>query len=174
MVLATVLVLALLAGGFALYAAKKSDVFYLASSIDLAVPPETVRPYVGDLRRWTEWSPYEKLDPKMQKKFAAVTEGVGATYEWSGNSKAGAGRIEITGSTPGLIDIQLAMFKPFPTTNHVQFIIEPRGMGTHLIWSMSGPATFSSKVLGILFTDKLITRQFTEGLRNLKALAERR
>ena len=46
------------------------------------------------------WSPWEDIDPALRAPTAGPTKGVGARYAWSGNRKAGAGSMEITGPTP--------------------------------------------------------------------------
>src|SRR4029079_19641239 len=49
-----------------------------------------------DFHRWREWSPWEDLDPALGRTYSGPDAGTGAVYEWSGNRKAGAGRMEIT------------------------------------------------------------------------------
>ena len=47
------------------------------------------------LHQWTRWSPWEDVDPDLHRAYSGAEEGVGAVYAWSGNRKAGAGRMEI-------------------------------------------------------------------------------
>ena len=55
--------------------------------------------------------------PRSQRTYTGPDEGVGAHYAWSGNKKAGAGSMEITGSTAEEIDIALEFLKPFKSTS---------------------------------------------------------
>ncbi|HTB74185.1 MAG TPA: SRPBCC family protein, partial [Polyangiaceae bacterium] len=73
-----------------------ADIFRIARSATIAAPPERIAPYIQDFRAWEKWSPYEKLDPRMKKTFSGAERGVGASYAWEGNSKAGAGSMTIT------------------------------------------------------------------------------
>ena len=50
---------------------------------------------VVDFHRWRAWSPFEELDPAMERTYSGADSGIGAVHEWSGNLKAGAGRMEI-------------------------------------------------------------------------------
>jgi hypothetical protein len=49
-----------------------------------------------DFHKWREWSPWEEIDPAVSRTYSGPDAGVGAVYEWAGNRKAGAGRMEIT------------------------------------------------------------------------------
>ena len=61
---------------------------------------ETVRALVDDFHNWGQWSPWEKLDPDMEKTFEGPAEGVGAIYRWSGKGKVGQGCMRIVEATP--------------------------------------------------------------------------
>ena len=76
-------------------AATRPDDFQVQRSIVVKAAPEKILPLITDFRRWSEWSPYEKLDPAMKRVHAGAPSGVGAVYEWEGSGKAGAGRMEI-------------------------------------------------------------------------------
>lgn len=55
---------------------------------------------VNSLNAWPKWSPYGKLGAAMQRSPGAITEGRGITYARLGNGKTGAGKMQITTSTP--------------------------------------------------------------------------
>ena len=91
-------------------------------------PPARIFELINDFHRWAAWSPWEKLDPAMKKTFAALASGKGAVYEWAGNSKAGEGRMEITGTSPGSkVTIKLDFLKPFEAHNTAEFTLDARG-----------------------------------------------
>jgi len=110
----------------------------------------------------------------MKKTSSGPANGVGAAIEWQGNSKAGAGKMEITDSVPSsLILMRLNKLKPFEASNLVKFSFVPEGSVTKVSWEMSGTANFISKLFGVLIDcENMVGAQFEEGLSNLKALVE--
>jgi uncharacterized protein YndB with AHSA1/START domain len=170
LIVVLVLVAALLA-----YAATRPDTFRVQRTAVIQAPPERIYPLIEDFHRWTEWSPYEKLDPTMKRGFAGAESGRGAVYTWEGNGKAGAGRMEITeAQAPTLIRIALDFTRPFRANNQTSFTLTPRDGGTEAVWAMDGANAFVTKVMGIFMNmDELIGKDFAVGLANLKAIAER-
>jgi hypothetical protein len=151
-----------------------ADTFRIARSVTIAAPPERIAPHIQDFHAWKEWSPYEKLDPNMKKTFSGPERGVGATYAWEGNSKAGAGSMTIAAATPQKISIALHFTKPMRSENTADFTLEPDGAGTRVTWTMIGPKNVMMKVMGIFMNmDKMIGQAFEEGLAKLKALVEK-
>ncbi|MFC7505142.1 SRPBCC family protein, partial [Nocardioides sp. GCM10030258] len=100
-------------------------------------------------------------------------EGVGARYTWAGNKKAGEGAMTLAGITPGEIKVDLQFLKPFKAENDITFALTPAGEGTHVAWTMSGNRNIVFAVLGKLFFDKAIGKDFEKGLASLKAAAEK-
>jgi hypothetical protein len=41
-------------------------------------PPAAIRERIVDLHRWTSWSPWEDLDPDLQRTYGGPETGVGA------------------------------------------------------------------------------------------------
>ncbi len=64
-----------------------------STTIDAA--PERVYEQLADFHQWRSWSPWEDLDPDLQRDYSGPESGTGAVYRWSGNRKAGSGRMEI-------------------------------------------------------------------------------
>jgi hypothetical protein len=155
-------------------AARRPDTFRMQRSAVIDAPPEKILALIDDFRRWADWSPWEKLDPEMKRTFSGAASGRGAAYAWEGNRKAGAGRMEITESSPQRIAIQLDFTRPFKASNVTTFALQPRGASTELTWAMEGPSPFINKVMGVIINlDKMIGKDFDAGLASLKALAER-
>ena len=150
-----------------------ADKFRVERSIHVDVAPAEIAPMIEDFHRWSAWSPYEKLDPAMQRSYGGAERGVGAVYEWTGK-KAGAGRMEIKAVQPALITIQLDFTKPMKASNTAFFVLEPDGAGTRVTWAMEGPRTLMTKVMGLFMSmDSLVGKDFEKGLADLKDLAER-
>jgi len=137
-------------------------------------PADQIFPHINDLRRWVAWSPFEKLDPAMNKTYSGSSSGPGAIYEWEGNKKAGKGRMEITRVTePSEVVIKLDFIKPFEGHNVTTFTMTPAAGGTDVTWAMSGPTSFTGKIMHVFVNmDRMIGKDFEAGLASLKSVAE--
>ena len=107
-------------------------------------------------------APWEKLDTAMKKFYEGPPAGPGAIYKWSGNKKAGEGRMTILESEPGaLVAIKLEFIKPFPQTNQTTFTLAPAGGGTRVSWVMAGKNGFIGKAFHLLVDmDKMVGNGF--------------
>ena len=144
--------------------------FSSTRTIVVDAPPSAITPLITDFRAWVQWSPWEGLDPDLQRTYTG--EGVGAHYAWSGNKKAGQGSMTMTSIAPEQIDIDLVFEKPFKATNKIVFELKPQGDQTEIAWSMAGERNVAFAVMGKLFFDNAIRKDFDKGLAALKAAAE--
>ncbi len=151
------------------------DTYAVERSVAIDAPPERVYEQIADFRNWTNWSPWEGLDPELKRTYAGTESGTGAVYGWSGNRKAGQGRMEIIDARePSRVDIDLLFEKPWKARNETSFTIQTEGSGSRVIWSMTGKKTRMTKVIGIFTSmDKMIGPDFERGLAQLKATTER-
>jgi len=151
-----------------------SDTYTVERSITIAADPAHVYAQVVDFHRWTAWSPWEGLDPAMQRTYSGPEQGVGSAYTWKGNRKAGEGRMEIVAADePGSIEVALAFLKPFKSTSRTTFAFVPEDGGTRVTWSMTGPMTWMTKVMGVFTSmDKLVGPDFEKGLAQLRTISE--
>ncbi len=156
------------------YAATKPDTFRIERSASINAAPEVIFPHLNDFRSWKAWSPWENLDPALQRTYSGAAVGVGAVYEWKGNSEVGAGRMEIVESSPASkLGIKLDFIEPFEGHNNVEFTLVPEGEATKITWAMHGPNPFLGKLMSIFFDmDEMAGKDFESGLANLKALVE--
>ncbi len=156
-------------------AAMKPNTFRVQRQANIKAPPEAIFAYLSDFHKWGAWSPWEKLDPAMERTFSGAAAGKGAVYAWSGNNKAGAGSMEITETNaPARLVLALNFTKPFKANNVVDFTLEPEGDSTKVTWAMQGAVPFVFKVMHVLMNmDKMVGKDYEAGLANLKALAER-
>ena len=158
-----------------IYAATRPDSFRVERSVVIKAAPDKVFALINDFHRWSEWSPWEKMDPAMKRIYEGPATGIGAIYAWEGNSKVGQGRMEIReSSVPTRIAIQLDFLKPFEAHNQAEFTLDSQGEVTTVRWAMTGPQPFIGKLMGVFFNmDQMIGQDFETGLSNLKALAEK-
>ncbi len=155
-------------------AAFQPSGFRVVRSTTINAPAAVISAEVNDFHRWAGWSPWEKLDPAMQRTFDGPAAGVGAGYAWSGNREVGSGRMTITESRTGeLIRIKLEFLTPMPGICPTEFTFRSEGGATTVTWTMSGTSNYLAKIVCVFMSmDKMVGGKFEEGLANLKTLAE--
>jgi hypothetical protein len=164
-----VAVLALLA-----FASTRPDAFRVERRLRIAASAEQLWPLVGELRGFNRWNPYERKDPLIKGQYAGTASGIGSRYAWE-SGKVGTGSLEITGQQPGrAVQMNLDFVKPFEAHNQAEFTLQPTPDGaTEVSWRMHGPANFMSKMMGVFMDmDKMVGRDFEDGLQNLRHIAE--
>ncbi len=120
--------LAVLVAILLLAAAMRPNSFRVERSIDINAPADKIFPLINDYRHWGSWSPYENVDPAMQRTFSGAPSGKGSVYEWTGNKNVGRGRMEIIDTAPpAKIVIKLDFFSPFEAHNVAEFTMRPQG-----------------------------------------------
>lgn len=156
-------------------AAMRPDTFTLQRSLAINAPPERIFPLINEFRNWTQWSPWEKLDPNLKRDYSGAPAGVGAIYAWEGDKKVGQGRMEIVEATvPSKVALKLDFIRPFEAHNDVTFALEPAGAATNVTWTMTGPTPFVAKIFHVFVDmDRMVGGDFEAGLASMKAAAER-
>jgi hypothetical protein len=151
------------------------DTYSVQRSVTIDAPPARIYGQIANFHNWVSWSPWEDLDPELKRTYSGAESGVGAVYRWSGNRKAGQGRMEITDATePSRVQIDLVFEKPWKARNDCLFTIQPEGPGSRVAWSITGKNTLMTKVMGIFKSmDKLVGPDFEKGLARLKATTEK-
>jgi len=151
------------------------NTYTVQRSTKIEAPAERIYDQIVDFHSWVNWSPWEDIDPELRRTYSGPSSGTGAAYNWSGNRKAGQGRMQITAATaPSTVQIDLVFEKPFKGHNKTEFSIRPEGSGSLVTWSMTGRKTLMTKVMGIFVTmEKFIGPDFEKGLARLKASSER-
>lgn len=136
-------------------------------------PVARVHDRIANFHQWVTWSPWEDLDPELDRVYSGPDAGVGARYAWSGNRKAGRGSMEITGDSAEVVELRLEFLKPFRSTSDVAFVLTPGASGTEVTWRMQGEQTGLMGVLGkVVPMDRLIGKDLERGLARLKAVCE--
>lgn len=150
------------------------NTYTVERSTTIDAPPERIYEQVADFHNWTGWSPWEDIDPALKRSYSGSESGTGAVYAWSGNRKAGQGRMTILDATaPSRVQIDLEFEKPFKARNDTVFAIQPEGAGSRVTWSMTGKKTLVTKVMGVFKSmDKMVGPDFEKGLTRLKAATE--
>jgi uncharacterized protein YndB with AHSA1/START domain len=150
------------------------DSYTVQRSLAVDAPPERIYHHIANFHDWTRWSPWEGLDPALRRTYSGAPSGTGAVYAWSGNRRAGQGRMEITDtSKPSTVKIAVAFEKPWKSRSDTSFQISPEGTGSRVTRTMTGKHSLMTKVMSVVRSmDKLIGADFEKGLQRLKATAE--
>jgi hypothetical protein len=173
MLTTTVLVVVALIAVVLIVAFARPNSFRIERGATIAASPEKIIALIDDFHAWDQWSPWEKIDPTMTRTFEGPERGVGAIYGWTGNGKAGTGRMQILEDTPDKVLIKLDFIKPFEAHNTVSFTLEPQGDATWVTWAMEGAQPFVAKLMGLIFNMEMIVGpDFEKGLADLKRTAE--
>jgi carbon monoxide dehydrogenase subunit G len=168
------IVVVLLIAVVLILAALKPDTFRVTRATRIKAPAEKIFALINDFNRWGVWSPWEKMDPALQRSYSGASSGKGSVYEWKGNNKVGEGRMEIVeSSSPSQVTIKLDFLKPFEAHNIAEFSLVPQGNETGVTWTMQGPAPFIAKIMHVFLNmDRMVGKDFETGLSNMKAAAE--
>ena len=152
-----------------------ADTYTVQRRRTMAAPADRIFLLVSNFQQWTRWYPWEELDPHLERAYGGPESGVGATYAWSGNRKAGAGRMEIIQAEEDRqVRIDLEFLKPFKSRNTTTFDLTPVDDGTtEVTWTMVGPRPLLMKVLGFVFNpEKLAGNDMEKGLVQLEETAK--
>jgi hypothetical protein len=148
--------------------------YEVSRSTTISAAPGTVHALIDDFHQWIKWSPWEDLDPDLQRSYSGPDAGIGAHYAWRGNRKAGEGSMEITASGPEGVDVDVRFIKPFSNVSKVRLALRPTATGTDVTWTMTGqtPGGFAGLFAKVVPMDKLVGKDFEKGLARLRAVAE--
>ncbi len=151
-----------------------ADTYTVERSAIITAPAKDIYAHIVDFHNWQSWSPWDELDPDMTRTYSGTDSGTGAIYSWSGNRKAGEGRMEITDATePTNVTIALDFLKPFKSSSTTSFRLQPTEGATKVTWTMTGPKTTMVKVMSIFRSmDKMVGPDFEKGLKRLAVLTE--
>ena len=168
------IIIVIVVAAFLIFVAMKPGTFRLERSASINAAPDKIFPLINDFHNWTQWSPFEKLDPDLQRSYSGAQSGKGAVYAYRGNNKVGSGSMEIKESVPSTkVMATLDFLKPFEAHNMAEFTLAPSAGATVVTWAMFGPRPFVIKLMTTFVSmDNLVGKQFDEGLANLKRVAE--
>lgn len=142
-------------------------------SIVVNAPPAAIHPYIDDMAKWKEWSPFDREDPAMTMEISTPSAGVGSWRQWK-SEKMGDGRIDVVRSDAAK-GVWMKLTMDGWDSFGIDFLYEPAGEGaTKVTWVDAGRAGANPfhrwMVLGL---DSMMGPYFERGLADLKALAEK-
>jgi hypothetical protein len=158
------------------FAALKPPKLIIQRSVIINASAENIFPLIDDLFQWREWNEQEKADPKIVRKYSGPSSGKDAVYEWDSLGSSGKGRLIIAESLPPKRVVVIAdLVKPLTTHNVNEFVLEPSGSSTRVVWNWEATNIYILKLLSVFRNpDPMIGSHFEESLANLKVLAEQK
>lgn len=142
-------------------------------SVEIAAPPATVFPLIGDLRRFNEWSPWADVDPETVFTFTGPIDGVGQTLNWeSDDQRIGSGSMSIVAIEPeSRVDLNVDFGRE--GTMLASLTLEPAGNGTRVIWMLDSDLGLNpiARYFGMML-DGMVGPDYEKGLDRLKVVAE--
>ena len=145
----------------------------VARSVVVNAPEYVVYPYLNNLRRFPQWSPWVARDPDMKLTYSGPPEGKGAKVDWvSGKPSIGSGSMQIVQTEQSRSVDLTANINGLEGNSSYQ--LEPAGSGSKVTWGF-GYETGSSpfKRWKALMLDGFIGAEYRAGLERLKALVEK-
>ena len=156
-------------------AALAPKTYDVSRSVDIAKPKKEVFAYLKSLKNQNEWSPWAKKDPDMVQTFTGTDGEVGATNHWKGNKQVGEGEQEITKIMEGeRVETELRFLKPWASTSDCYLVTEETSPeSTKVTWGFTGKNRFPMSIMMLFMSmDKMVGKDFEEGLANLKQTLE--
>jgi len=172
MITTILLIAAVVIAAILIYAATKPNTFSISRSANIQAPPSRIFPFVNDLADHSKWSPFAR-DPKVNNRVGNPSSGTGARVDFDGSC---AGTLSVTDSRPASkVAMRLQMTKPMKCDNRIEFSFVPQGNSTDVTWAMSGEQPYLGKLMSVFMNcDKMVGKQFEQGLADLKKLAEQK
>ena len=144
----------------------------VARTVVINAPESAVFPYVNNLHRFADWSPWKLRDPQLAITYGGPEEGKGALIQWTSQKPSiGTGNMQISDSNLNRSVELAANFNNLEGTS--SFEIAPSGSGSKITWSF-GYDTGSSplKRWKALMLDGFIGSEYRAGLDRLKETVE--
>src|SRR5665648_200882 len=106
----------------------------VARSVVINAPEYAIYPYLNNLRRFSDWSPWTARDPNMKVTYSGQPEGKGAKVEWvSEEPSIGAGSMEIVEAEQSRSVNLAANINGLEGTS--DYDLAPAGSGSKVTWS---------------------------------------
>lgn len=164
---------------FVAVVAARPSPYHVERKLEVAAPADLVFDVLDDLHQFAGvlvlfGSPWEKLDPNMQKSFEGPAAGVGQSYAWNSNKEVGKGKMTIEESVPGRkVGIKLEFVKPMKSMATFALTLAGTPTGSLVTWSMDGNHNFIGKAFGMFMNmDNMLGADIEKGLAQLKTVAE--
>jgi hypothetical protein len=133
--------------------------------------------YLKFVKNQDHWSPWKTKDPNMVQSFIGTDGEVGFVAKWKGNKQVGEGEQEIINIIENeSIDTQLRFYKPWKSESIGHILVNSiEDQQTLVTWGFSGKNKFPMSIFMLFMNmDKMVGKDFEEGLSSLKELLEKK
>ena len=140
----------------------------VARSVVINAPEAVIFPYLNNLHRFGDWSPWAARDPQLTVAYSGPEQGKGAKVEWTSDKPSvGAGSMEIVESSPNRhIDLAVS-FNGLDGTSYYE--VGPSGSGSKVTWGFGYESgTSPLKRWKGLLLDRYIGAEYRDALAKLK------
>jgi polyketide cyclase/dehydrase/lipid transport protein len=141
-------------------------------SVVINAPEAVVFPYLNNLHRFVDWSPWAARDPQLRVTYAGPEEGKGARTEWTSEKRSvGTGSMEIASSDPNRHLDLVVNFNGMDGTSY--YDVAPSGSGSKVTWGFGvdmGGNPFR-RWKGLML-DGIVGTEYRDGLARLKERIE--
>lgn len=147
---------------------------HVERSIEIHAPAPKIYEQINELKNWTNWSPWAKLDPNTVWHYSEPSSGTGAYYTWESSKKeVGSGKLTLLEAKPYELIRYKMEFKDMGESLADFKFSAKDSTSTKVVWSFDNDNGLNpfQRWIG-LFMDKLLGPDFEKGLANLKANAE--
>jgi len=152
--------------------------YKLERSIVIQAPKDSIFEYVKHLKNQNEYSVWNKMDPNMKSHYTGVDGTVGFVSAWESEVKnVGTGSQTITKIIEGeSMTTRLNFEKPFKAVNNTEISTTAiDASNTKVTWSFNGSYPYPMNIMKLVFNmEKLIGKDFEEGLKNMKVILEKK
>jgi hypothetical protein len=151
--------------------------YSVSESVEIDATAAEVHVFVGELRKWPEWAPWEENDPTIVTTYGPTTTGVGASQSWTSETE-GAGELTLTKCDPatGIAYDMAFIVGETRSPARADMSYAASGAGTTVTWSMEGDMSeMLPPVLDgymTLLMPEMIGEMFRQGLDKLKVVVE--
>ncbi len=144
---------------------------HVEKSIVINAPASSIFPHLNNMKSFTAWSPWSKMDPQAVQTFEGVEEGVGAKMSWVGE-KMGKGSQWVEESVENeRVKTGLA-FEGMEGKAWAEFKLSPEGNGTKVVWTYDGENKGMAGKAMWAMMGPMLGGQYEDGLKDLKQLVE--
>ena len=173
----TLLVLAILTFILAIAGLFMTEDFAVKREIVINKSNKEVFAYIKLLKNQTNFGTWFRKDLKMKKTYTGTDGTVGFIYAWDSKVEGvGTGEQEITKIVEGKrMEFDLRFKKPMEADNLAYMTTVPVSENkTKITWGFTGKMNYPMNIfLPIINMDKMVGKDFQEGLENLKVILEK-
>ena len=143
-------------------------------SVVIDAPASQIFPHIQYLEKQDAWSPWNKLDPNMEKSIEGQDGTVGATSRWSGNKDVGVGYQKITAIEPGeRVELDLVFEEPWQSEADIHINLDEEEDGTKVSWGFKSKTPIPENIMmAMMSMRKALAKDFDDGLGMLKEIVE--